>query len=73
MTRKASESAMETPIRPSISGIRNASPRRYTPWLFQHDSLLGSQEPGRPIELTKLINKINHVSFNDESVYLIFS
>ena len=64
---------METKFSPGISLIRNASPHRHTPWLFQHADLLATEDFSRPLEVTRFINKLNHISFNDGHVFLIFS
>lgn len=54
------------------SSISNASPHRFTPWLFQHSDIL-SMDDSRPLEQDKLINKLNHIHFNDGHIFFLLT
>ena len=64
---------MEAHYTPAISSIRNESPHRFTPWLFQHPDLLRVDDTKQSLGISKLINKLNYINFNDGYVFFLLN
>lgn len=52
-----------------MSPSSHATPYHTTPWFFQHPDILAEDEISQVLDLDRLINKLNHIHFNDGHVF----
>jgi len=62
---------MEENISPANSLPQNSPPSNSTLWVFQHQELLAAEDADGPLELKKLINKLNYINFIDGPVFFL--
>jgi hypothetical protein len=53
------------------SFLQNVTPHTSTPWLFEHQELFATEDTDRPLELKKLINKLNYINFTDGHIFFL--
>lgn len=63
---------MEEIVSPANS-LQDSSPSNSTLWIFQHQELFHEDASDRPLELKKLINKLNYINFIDGPIFFLLS